>query len=68
MKSFNFIEGKACNYDPYHVVSNLRVSISYTPYIHHANIEIERLENKESLPKVQEILQAQHVLLSVKKC
>jgi len=37
MKYLNFIEGKAWNYDPYHIFSNLRVTLSSTPYIDHAN-------------------------------
>jgi hypothetical protein len=46
MKYFDFMEGKVWHDDPNHVIFNLRIVISYATYIHHAALEIERLENK----------------------
>jgi len=31
MKHFHFIEGKVWNYDPYRMISNVRVVFSYAP-------------------------------------
>jgi hypothetical protein len=42
MKYFNLMDGKVWNYDPYHVISNLRLSINFAPYLHHADPEMER--------------------------
>jgi len=61
------MERKAWNYDPYHVVFNPRVAISSAPYIRRACLDIKRLENKESQTKVQEVMQGQHFLSSVKQ-
>lgn len=51
------MEGKAWNYDPYHAISNLRVSISSARYIYHVDSDIQRLENNENWTEVQEVLQ-----------
>ena len=59
MQSFTFMEGKAWNNDQCYVISNLWVAISSAQYVHHADLEIERLVDKESW--TQEVLEGQHI-------
>jgi hypothetical protein len=66
MKSLNFVEEKYWNYDICHIISNLRVTISYATYIHHADLDIEILARKESWIEVQEVQQGQHVFITCK--
>ena len=38
------LEGKWA-YDPYHVISNCRVENGYSPFVHEARLEMEKMEN-----------------------
>ena len=51
------LEAKAWKYDPHHVISYLRISTKFFPYLHNPNLEMERLENINSWEEVQQILQ-----------
>jgi len=56
MEYFNFMEGKTWHYDPHHFFSNLRIVISFAPYLHHENEKVERLVKKDSWAEVQDVL------------
>jgi len=43
MKYFHFEEDTFWQYDPCHLISNMRIAASYVPYIHHAYIETKRI-------------------------
>jgi hypothetical protein len=45
--SLRFELGEVLKYYPHHVISNLRIAIKYSLYVHHTNLEMERLANKK---------------------
>jgi hypothetical protein len=46
MKYFHFEEDMFWQYDPCHLISNMRIAAIYVPYIHHAYEETKRITNK----------------------
>ena len=47
LRSMNFKHNFTCSYDPFGIVSKMRIKHKYTPYIHTSRPELEQFMNQE---------------------